>query len=179
MSNKESKKKDEYSKFEQYQRVGIFVDVQNMFYSAKRINNGRLDFAKLMESAVRGRQLKRALCYIVDNPDVDQDNFVDMLKNNGYEIKTKTLRKRADGSSKGDWDMGLAIDAISLADKIDIMVLVSGDGDFTDLVYYLKSRGLKVEVFSFLESTNDDLVESCDQHFVIDEKMLLKEKRKK
>ena len=85
-----------------YQRVGVFVDVQNMFYSAKYLQNAKLNFIKLMEKAVRGRQLIRAICYCVDTPDADQTQFLDMLKSNGYEIKMKEVRNRADGSSKAD-----------------------------------------------------------------------------
>ena len=131
----------------------MFVDVQNMFYSARKIKNSRLDFSKLMRKAVRGRQLIRAITYVVNAPDVDQTNFNDMLRRNGYEIKSKELRQRADGSSKADWDMGLAIDVVSMAHKLDIVVLVSGDGDFADLVYHLKSMGVYVEAISFMQST--------------------------
>jgi uncharacterized LabA/DUF88 family protein len=167
------------TKFSSYQRVGVFVDVQNMFYSAKRIHHSRLDFAKLMEKAVRGRQLIRAICYVIDNPDVDQTSFTDMLKSNGYEIKSKELRQRADGSAKGDWDMGLAIDAVSLCEKLDIVVLVSGDGDFSDLVKHLKHKGVLVEAISFPKSTNDDLLKVVDVHMPIDDSLLLKQSRKK
>lgn len=157
----------------QFQRVGVFVDVQNMFYSAKHIKNSKLNFNKLMTQAVRGRQLIRAICYVVDNPDIDQSGFIDMLNNNGYEIKTKTLRTRADGTSKADWDMGIAIDAISLAGKLDVVVLVSGDGDFTDLVYHLKGRGVWVEAISFVKSTNEDLISAVDLHIPIENDLLL------
>ncbi len=161
------------TQFSRFQRVGVFVDIQNMFYSAKHINGGKLNFAKLMEKAVRGRQLIRAICYVIENPEIDQSSFTDMLVNNGYEIKSKALRTRSDGSSKGDWDMGIAIDAISLADKLDIVVLVSGDGDFTDLVYHLKSRGVLVEAISFLGSSNEDLIRAVDHHIPIEDDMLL------
>jgi len=167
----------EIAKYSKYQRVGVFVDVQNMFYSARRMKNSRLDFEKLMEKAVRGRQLIRAITYVVDAPDVDQTNFNDMLRRNGYEIKSKELRQRADGSSKADWDMGLAIDVVSMAHKLDIVVLVSGDGDFADLVYHLKSMGVYVEAISFLNSTNEDLIKAVDQHFPIEKDMLLKSRK--
>jgi len=159
--------------FSKYQRVGVFVDVQNMFYAAKRDHNSRLNFSKLMDQAVGGRQLIRAICYVVDNKDIDQSSFIEMLKGNGYEIKTKLLRNRADGSSKADWDMGIAIDAISLCDKLDIVVLVSGDGDFTALVHYLKGRGVFVEVMSFPSSTNEDLINAVDLYTPIDQSLLL------
>ena len=164
--------------FSKYQRVGVFVDGQNMFYSAKRLGNGRLNFEKLMQTALRGRQLIRAICYIVEAPDVDQTAFMEMLKNNGYEIKSKTIRTRADGSSKADWDMGIAIDAISLADKLDIIVIVSGDGDFTALVEHLKSRGVFTEAISFRQSTNEDLIKAVDKYTPIEKDLLIKMKRK-
>jgi uncharacterized LabA/DUF88 family protein len=165
--------------FSQYQRVGVFVDVQNMFYSAKRLKNAKLNFQKLMETAVRGRQLIRAICYVVETPDVDQSGFTDMLRQNGYEIKTKLLRTRSDGSSKADWDMGIAIDAVNLADKLDIIVIVSGDGDFIDLVDHLKSRGVHVEAISFSESTNDDLIKTVNYHIPIDNKLLIYPRRRR
>ncbi|NBV42573.1 NYN domain-containing protein [bacterium] len=161
------------TRISRFQRVGVFVDVQNMFYSAKHLWNAKLNFAKLMEQAVRGRQLIRAICYVIENPEIDQAAFVEMLKANGYEVKSKPLRSRSDGSAKGDWDMGLAIDAISIADKIDVAVLVSGDGDFSDLVYHLKSRGVLVEGLSFLGSTNEDLIKAVDFYHPIDSTMLI------
>lgn len=161
------------TQFSKYQRVGVFVDVQNMFYSAKHIFGSKLNFTKLIDKAVRGRQLIRAICYCVETPDSDQSNFIDMLKKNGYEIKVKHVRYRSDGSSKADWDMGIAIDAVSLAEKLDIVVLVSGDGDFTDLVYHLKSRGVLVEVISFLKSTNEDLIKAVDLHIPIERDLIL------
>ena len=170
-------KDQELAKYSRYQRVGVFVDVQNMFYSAKSIKNSKLDFSKLMTKAVRGRQLIRAISYVVDAPDVDQTQFIDMLRRNGYEIKSKNLRQRSDGSSKADWDMGIAIDAIAMAPKLDIVVLVSGDGDFSDLVYHLKSLGVYVEAISFTASTNDDLINAVDHHFPIEKDMLLRSKK--
>ena len=161
------------TRISKFQRVGVFVDVQNMFYSAKYLWGAKLNFGKLMERAVRGRQLIRAICYVIENPEIDQAAFLEMLKANGYEVKSKPLRIRSDGSAKGDWDMGLAIDAITIADKIDVAVLVSGDGDFADLVYHLRSRGVLVEVISFLGSTNEDLINAVDFYFPIENDMLL------
>lgn len=166
-------------KFSPYQRVGVFVDVQNMFYSAKHIRNAKLNFAKLMEKAVRGRQLIRAICYVIENPEIDQSNFTDMLRENGYEVRKKPMRVRADGSAKGDWDMGMAIDVISIADKLDIVVLVSGDGDFCDLVYHIKSRGVYTEAMSFLKSTNEDLIKAVDYHIPIDQELLFWDRKRR
>lgn len=153
-------------------RVGIFVDVQNMFYAAKQFN-GRLDFQKLLNSALRGRRLVVAKAYVVQNPESDLSGFVSMLQQLSYQVKRKDLRLRSDGSAKGDWDMGMAIDIISLADKLDVVVLVSGDGDFVDLVNLLKTMGPKVEVFSFPHNTARDLMEVVDEYFPITEALLM------
>lgn len=170
---------EKLTEFSKYQRVGVLVDVQNMFYSAKHLRNAKLNFAKLMDKAVRGRQLIRAICYVVDNADIDQSSFIDMLKGNGYEIKSKALRTRADGSSKADWDMGMAIDAVSLAEKLDSLVIVSGDGDFIDLVRYLQSKGVFVEAISFLKSTNEDLTKVVDLYIPIEEDLLIIPRKKR
>mgnify|MGYP003973119679 FL=1 len=159
------------------QRVGVFVDVQNMFYSAKKIKHAKLNFSKLMQKAVGSRQLIRAISYVVDNPEIDQSGFIDMLTGNGFEIKSKPLRVRADGSAKADWDMGIAIDAVTLASKLDVIVLVSGDGDFTHLVYHLQSQGVFVEIISFPESTHDELIKSADKYNPIDDTLLIKSRR--
>jgi len=155
------------------QRVAVFVDVQNMFYSAKNKYNAKLDFEKLLDTVLLNRQLIRAIAYIVQTREIDQTGFINFLKNIGYEVKSKTLKLRPDGSAKGDWDMGLAIDAISIAPKIDVIALVSGDGDFTDLVNHLKAAGVRVEVHSFLTSTAEELIRSATEYYQLDENLLM------
>ena len=115
----------------------------------------------------------RAIAYVVQSPEVDQSKFLTMLKQTGYEVKSKELRVRPDGSCKGDWDMGLAIDAISMADKMDAVVLVSGDGDFVALVDLLKARGVKVEVFGFPHSTAEELRSAATEYYEIGPELLL------
>jgi uncharacterized LabA/DUF88 family protein len=154
-------------------RVGVFVDVQNVFYAARQFN-ARVDFEKLLEATVGKRRLIKAIAYVVQSPDVDQTSFVSMLQQKSYEVKRKDLRLRSDGSAKGDWDMGMAIDMIGLADKLDVVVVVSGDGDFVSLVHLLKTMGPKVEVFSFIHNTARDLVQAADSYYSIDEGLLLK-----
>jgi len=156
-----------------YQRIAVLVDVQNMFYSAKHQYRAKLNFAKLLESAVQNRQLVRAIAYIVQTPDIDQTNFINMLQQTGFEVKAKMLRLRPDGTAKGDWDMGMAIDAISMADRLDALVLVSGDGDFVDLVSMLKARGVRVEVLSFPSSTAEELKQVATAFAPIGPEMLL------
>lgn len=165
------------TKLSKYQKVGVFVDVQNMFYSAKHQYGAKLNFTKLLESAVKGRRLIRAIAYIVQTEGIDQKNFIDMLSRTGYEVKSKDLKIRPDGTRKGDWDMGIAIDSISLADRIDAMILVSGDGDFVDLVNMLKGKGVRVEVISFPKSTADELIEAATQYYPIERNLLIKERR--
>ncbi|HPG32150.1 MAG TPA: NYN domain-containing protein [bacterium] len=155
------------------QRVAVLVDVQNMFYSAKNKYNAKLDFEKLLDTVVLGRKLIRAIAYIVQTRDIDQSGFINLLKNKGFEVKSKILKQRADGSAKGDWDMGLAIDAISIAHKVDAIALVSGDGDFTDLVNHLKASGVRVEVHSFMTSTAEELINSATEYFALDENLLM------
>ncbi len=154
-------------------RVGLFVDAQNMFYAAKNQYSGRLDYAKLMDTAMAGRRLIQASVYLVQTPEVDQSAFVAMLQHKSYEVKTKDLRTRIDGSAKGDWDMGMAIDMIGICDKLDVVVLVSGDGDFVSLVNLLKSKGPRVEVYGFPYNTSVDLKEAADEFYPIGESLLL------
>lgn len=155
------------------QRVGIFVDVQNLYYSARHKYDAKVDFEKLRSKANRGRQLIRALAYIVETDDIDQTQFRRVLENQGYEVKSKELRCRPDGSAKGDWDMGIAIDTISISDKLDVICLVSGDGDFVDLIEMLKSNGVRVEVYSFPSSTAEELKEEATEYHAMDEAYLL------
>ncbi|HOX40109.1 MAG TPA: NYN domain-containing protein [Candidatus Brocadiia bacterium] len=157
------------------QRVAIFIDVQNMFYSAKTLHQSKIDYSKLLETIVSGRQLVRAIAYIVQKPDVDQTSFLDALDRLGYEIKAKELRIRPDGTSKGDWGMEIAIDALTLAPKVDTTVLVTGDGDFVPLVYALRAQGCRMEVVSFDRSTSTDLIRAADRFIPIDTTVLFKE----
>lgn len=159
------------------QRVGIFVDVQNMFYSAKSLYQSKIDYSKLLERILQDRRLVRAIAYVVQKPDVDQSSFLEALRRSGYEVKKKELVVRDDGSSKGDWNMGIALDAIALSSKLDTVILVSGVGDFVPLVDMLKSRGCRTEVVSFDECTSNELIRCCDQFIRIDESVLFKEEK--
>ncbi len=162
--------------FKKHQRIGIFVDIQNLFYSAKFQYQARVNFDHLLTRLVDGRLLIRAIAYAVQTPEIDQTNFHDMLTRLGFEIKVKDLKVRADGSTKGDWDMGMAIDAISMAERLDVITLVTGDGDFCDLVNMLKSRGVRIEICSFPKSTAMELIQSSDMYIPIEPAMLIKER---
>ncbi|MFB6345838.1 MAG: NYN domain-containing protein [bacterium] len=157
----------------QSQRVASFVDVQNLYYSAKYQYNGKVNFEKLIHKTTRERALIRAIAYLVETEEIDQSRFLETLGELGYEVQTKQLRTRPDGSAKGDWDMGIAIDAISIGSKVDVVCLVSGDGDFVDLVEMLKGDGLRVEVFSFPSSTANELQEAATEYYAMDDDYLL------
>ena len=154
-------------------RVGIFVDVQNIYYASKEKFESKLDFQKLLHETLQGRRLVKAIAYVVKSPEINQGSFISTLENIGYEIKIKSLKIRLDGSAKGDWDLGIAIDMISMADKLDVAVLVSGDGDFVDLVRMLQTKNIRVEVASFPHNTSGDLIDAVDYHFALDENILL------
>ena len=159
------------------QRIGIFVDVQNMFYSAKSLHQSKIDYSKLLEDIVRGRKLVRAIAYVVQKPDVDQSSFLEALRRSGYEVKRKDLVLREDGTSKGDWNIGIALDALAMASKLDTTILVTGDGDFVPLVHMLKTMGCRVEVVSFEQCTSNELMRVCDEFATIDPDVLFKEEK--
>ena len=156
-----------------HQRVAMLIDVQNMYYAARNLYNSKLEFSKLLTTLGRGRRLSRAIAYIVERPGMEQDKFVEVLRRNGYEVRKKLLIERSDGSQKGDWDLGIAIDAIALSDKVDVVILVTGDGDFVSLVHYLHSKGIRVEVASFPETTALELMRSCNYYHRLNENVLL------
>jgi len=156
-----------------HQRVAMFVDVQNMFYSAKALYSKKMDFEALMNKVVGGRQMIRAICYIVQTQEINQSTFINLLHSVGYEVKSKELKKRPDGTAKGDWDMGIAIDSISLAERVDVVCLVSGDGDFCDLVRHLKAHGLRCEVYGFPSSTSEELRYTATEFIPLDSDVLL------
>ena len=148
----------------QHQRVGVFVDAQNMYHSAKNLYKARVNFKKVLDYAVGNRRLIRAFIYVIKTESGEEKAFIEALEKGGYEIKVKDLQIFAGGTKKADWDVGMAMDAVILADKIDVAVLVTGDGDFIPLVEYLRiSQGLKVEVVSFGRSTSGKLKEAADR----------------
>jgi len=152
------------------QRVGIFVDVQNMYYSARNIYKSKVNFKTLLKEAVRGRQLIRAIAYVIKADVKDEANFFEALKSLGYEVKAKDLQVFFGGAKKGDWDIGIAMDMIELAPKLDAIVLVSGDGDFVPLVQHLKhALGCYVEVLAFGKTSAQKLVEEVDNFIDMDQ----------
>ena len=158
---------------EQVERAGLFVDVQNVFYGARQ-QNARLDFEALLQTVSRGRRMIRAAAYVVESRDIDQSGFISLLQQKGYEVRRKPLKVRADGSQKGDWDMEMALDILDVCDALDVLILVTGDGDFTALVHRVKARGVQVEVYSFPRNTAQQLRETATRFVPIDRRLLIK-----
>ncbi|MFH0804987.1 MAG: NYN domain-containing protein [Patescibacteria group bacterium] len=145
------------------QRVGVFVDVQNLYYSGRHLYGRKVNFGEILKSAVGGRKLIRAIAYVIKAQNPDEQKFFEALEQEGFEVKMKDLQVFYGGNRKGDWDIGIAMDAIRLSSKLDVVVLVTGDGDFVPLVEYLQNHGQFVEVVAFTESASSQLVREVDK----------------
>ncbi len=169
MANNESRStRDKIVELYKGQRVGIFVDVQNLYYSARYIYKSKVDVRALLK-AIRGRNLIRAIAYVIKADVKEELNFFEVLKNMGYEVREKDLQIFPGGARKGDWDIGIAMDMIELAPKLDTVVLVSGDGDFVPLVRHIRhAMGCYVEVMAFGKSSSQKLLEEADQFTDLD-----------
>ena len=143
------------------QRVGVFIDTQNLYHSARHLYKSRVNFGKVLEEAVGGRVLVRAIAYVISTESGEEKNFFEALTKIGIETKTKGLQVFADGAKKADWDVGIAIDTVKLAPKLDTVVLATGDGDFVPLIQYLDWHGVQVEVISFGKSSSSKLKEAA------------------
>ncbi|MBI4215166.1 MAG: NYN domain-containing protein [Parcubacteria group bacterium] len=152
------------------QRVGVFVDVSIMYHSAKNLYGGRVNFKNILEEAVGHRKLIRSIAYVVKSNTPEEEVFFEALGKSGFEVKVKDLQIFPGGMKKGDWDVGLAMDAIKLADKLDSVILVTGDGDYVPLVLYLKeNKGCQVEIVAFGKTTSQKLIEIGDGFLDISE----------
>ncbi len=145
------------------QRVAVFIDTQNLYHSAKNLFKARVNFGNVLKESVAGRQLIRAMAYVVTTESGEERAFFDALTKMGIETKTKELQVFYGGAKKADWDVGMAVDAIKAADHVDAIVLATGDGDFVPLVEYLKAHGVQVEVISFGKSSSGRLREAADE----------------
>ncbi|MEI7579537.1 MAG: NYN domain-containing protein [bacterium] len=152
------------------QRVAVLVDVQNLYYSAKNLYNARVNFKNLLEITVQNRKLIRAIAYVIGAEKTNEQDFFDAINNVGFEVKEKPLQTFYGGAKKGDWDLGIAMDAIRLGNKVDSIVLVSGDGDFRPVVNYLQhASGCLVEVCAFNRTANSELIAMADDYIDIEE----------
>lgn len=182
------------------QRVGIFVDVQNLYHSAKNLYHGRVNYTELKKYLVGDRQLIRAMAYVVKSEGVEPQHFgprttggdhaqrnaraekereselsseaafFEALEKAGFELRMKDLQIYAGGMKKADWDVGMAVDAIRMSSFLDVVILVTGDGDFIPLVDYLKwGAGRLVEVAAFRRSASSKIQEAADEFINIED----------
>ena len=156
-------------------KVAIFVDVQNVYYTSRQIFGKNFDYNKFWSKATQGREVVTAIAYAIDRGDQKQHEFQNILRAIGFEVKLKPFIKRADGSAKGDWDVGITIDIMEWADSADAIVLVSGDGDFDLLASKVRDeKGKTVEVFGVAKLTANSLINSATEFIPIDNSLLLK-----
>ena len=164
------------------QRIGVFVDVQNLYYSARFMYKAKVNFKEVLKEAVAGRDLVRAIAYVIKTGEGTEKTFFDALKKIGFEVKSKDLQVFYGGAKKGDWDIGIAMDTIELAPKLDTIVLVSGDGDYMELVEHLKRAvGCRVEAMAFGRSASGKLKGVVDGFTDLDKnktRFLMKERKR-
>jgi len=151
------------------QRVAIFIDAQNLYHSAKNLYKKKVNFESVLKEGLAGRKLIRAIAYVITSEAGDEQSFFEALEKLGIETKTKDLQVFSGGAKKGDWDVGLAVDAIKASSKVDAVVIASGDGDFVPLVEYLKNTGCQVEAVSFGRSSSSKLMEVVDDFVDMDQ----------
>jgi len=152
------------------QRVAILVDVQNLYYSGKNLFGARINYKNLLAHVVQKRLLVRAIAYVINADDTKENVFFNALHEAGFEVKEKPLQTFYDGAKKGDWDLGMAMDAIRLGNKVDSIILISGDGDFQPVVNYLQQAlGCLVEVVAFKKTANKGLIELSDEFINIED----------
>jgi len=144
------------------QRVIALIDVQNIYYSAKNIFHRKVNFGSILKEAIGPRKLIRAIAYVIKTEEGEEEVFFEALEKLGIETKVKELLVYRGGLKKADWDVGITIDAVRLSSMVDVIVLISGDGDFVPLVEFLKNQGRQVEVLAFKKSTSSRLIQAAD-----------------
>ena len=162
------------------QRVGVFIDVQNLYYSAKQFYSAKVNFAHILKKAVANRGLIRAIAYVIKADIKEEHNFFEALEKIGYDVRAKDLQTFYTGAKKGDWDVGIAMDIMRMASKLDVIVLVSGDGDFKDLLEHVKALGCRAEVIAFGKTASSRLTNEADQFYDLGkdlDKVLIKDNK--
>jgi len=145
------------------QRVGVFVDISNLYHSARVVHKRKVNFKNVLTDVVAGRRLIRAIAYGIKTAEATEEKFFEAIEKQGYDVRKKDLQVFPDGSKKGDWDVGIAVDIAMMAPKLDVIVLLSGDGDYIPLVKYVQGAfGCVVEVVAFGESASAALIETAD-----------------
>jgi uncharacterized LabA/DUF88 family protein len=146
----------------QNQRVAMLADAQNLYHSAQSLYSRNIDYSELLSEGVAGRELVRAIAYVIRADSPEEERFFEALREIGFETKIKEIKTFGDGTKKADWDVGISLDAVTLANHVDTAVLCTGDGDFSRLCSHLRHEGVRVEVMAFGSSTADELVAAAD-----------------
>ena len=155
-------------------RVAVFVDVQNVFYTVKQSHGCHFDYKAFWDQVTAGREVVRAFAYAIDRGDPKQIRFQQILESIGFDVKLKPFIQRSDGSAKGDWDVGITLDMIELAKEVDVAVLASGDGDFDLVVRKLRdAHGVEVEVYGVRKLTAATLIQAATRFVPIEGRLLL------
>ena len=160
------------------EKVILLVDVQNIYYTTQHSHHCNFDYNEFWSQATANREVVKAFAYAIDRGDEKQRQFQNILKAIGFEVKLKPFIQRADGSAKGDWDVGITIDAMEYAKDADVVVLASGDGDFDMLVKKIRTDyGISVEVYGVQKLTASSLIEAASKYIPIENTLLLKQSR--
>lgn len=156
------------------EKVNIFVDVQNIYYTTKQIHNSHFDYNAFWKKVTSNREVVKAIAYGIDRGDEKQKQFQNILRGIGFEIKLKPYIQRIDGSAKGDWDVGITIDVMEHAKDADVVVLASGDGDFDLLLSKIRNDfGVSAEVYGVADLTARSLINSASKFIPIEKELLL------
>jgi uncharacterized LabA/DUF88 family protein len=162
------------SQVSELEKVALFVDVQNIYYTTKQAYQRHFDYQRFWQQATANRQVVAAIAYAIDKGDSKQRGFQQILRHIGFEVKLKPYIQRSDGSAKGDWDVGITLDVMELAAQVDIITLLSGDGDFDLLLSKAKQcYGVSAEVYGVPALTAPSLINAAQRFIAIDDKLLL------
>jgi uncharacterized LabA/DUF88 family protein len=156
------------------EKVAIFVDVQNIYYTTRQSYQRHFSYSAFWQQATTNRQVVAAIAYAIDKGDSKQKGFQQILRNIGFEVKLKPYIQRSDGTAKGDWDVGITLDVIDYAPQVDVITLLSGDGDFDVLLNKAHSvHGVTTEVYGVPALTAPSLIQASNRFIAIDDNLLL------
>ncbi|MCV6624259.1 MAG: NYN domain-containing protein [Cellvibrionaceae bacterium] len=155
-------------------KTALFVDVQNIYYTCRQAYGRQFNYRQFWKKISAQGEISIANAYATHRGDDGQLKFQNALKHIGFTVKLKPYISRADGSSKGDWDVGITIDVLEAAEQVDRVILLSGDGDFDLLLEKIKRKHeVQADVFGVPALTADSLIDSATEFFPIDEELLL------
>lgn len=145
------------------QRVAVLADAQNLYHTAHSLHSRNIDYTELLANALGDRQLIRAIAYVIRAESPEEESFFEALSEIGFETRIKDIKTYADGTQHADWDVGMSLDAVTLGNHVDVVVLCTGDGDFSRLCTHLRHAGVRTEIMAFEESTSEELIEASHQ----------------